>query len=357
MISRCPTLSLIARTLSAVIVFPVVAFGFGLVGCDQKSASTSSSGVSNGGVATRSETDTAVAVKLQLNWLPEPEFGGFYAAQLQGIFAKEGLAVEIVPGGPSIPAPQLAASGKVEFAIVSGPQVVELAEQGGDLVALFAVYQGNPMGVMVHAESPYETLGQLWESNATVAMEQGLAEFAWLSKTYPGGKLRMVPWGGNLAQFAGDKSLACQCFITAEPVSMELQGVKTRVFRIGESGFDPYNAIVATSRAYYEQNKATCHAMVRACAAGWRAYLDDAGPANTTMSTLNPGMSKEAMDRAAVIQRNLIENDETKRVGLGGMRLPQWQTTVQQLVEIGRVKKAPDAAKLFIWDMSADTAR
>jgi hypothetical protein len=39
------------------------------------------------------------------------------------------------------------------------------------------------------------------------------------------------------------------------------------------------------------------------------------------------------------------------------MRLPQWETMVQQLVEIGRVKKAPDPSKLFVWDLSADTAR
>jgi len=346
-------LSWAVRAVSVVAAVPMVALGFLLASCDNADSDGKRGNAAASNVAAVPKT----VVKLQLNWLPEPEFGGFYAAQLQGIFEKEGLAVEIVPGGPNIPAPQLAASGKVDFAIVSGPQVVELAEQGGDLVALFAVYQGNPMGVMVHAASPYGTLGQLWESNATVAMEQGLAEFAWLSKAYAGGKLRMVPWGGNLAQFASDPSLACQCFITAEPVSMELQGVKTRVFRIGESGFDPYNAIVATSRGYYEKNRATCVAMVRACAAGWRAYLDDAGPANVAMSALNPGMSKEAMDRAAVVQRNLIETDETKRVGLGGMRLPRWEETVKQLVEIGRVKKPPSAEALFSWDMTANTAR
>ena len=48
---------------------------------------------------------------------------------------------------------------------------------------------------------------------------------------------------------------------------------------------------------------------------------------------------------------------EARRIGLGGMRLPRWEETVKQLVELGRVKKAADAASLFSWDMSADTAR
>jgi len=321
------------------------ALGASIGGCDDGAPSSAMLDAAQGGA----KAPELAPVKLQLNWLPEPEFGGFYAAQDKALFAAEGLDVEIVPGGPGIPAPQLAASGKVEFAIVSGPQIVELAEQGGDLVALFAVYQGNPMGVMVHASSPHESLESLWKSDATVAMEQGLAEYQWLARTYPGGSLRMVPWSGNLAQFAGDAAIACQCFITAEPVSMELQGVPTRVFRIGDSGFDPYNAIVATSRKYLEANPETCAALVRACAAGWRAYLDDPKPGNATMSALNPGMSRQAMDRGAEIQRSLIENDETTRLGLGGMRVERWQTTVDQLVEIGRVKSTPDAARLFVW--------
>src|SRR5689334_15473475 len=43
------------------------------------------------------------AVKLQLDWLPEPEFGGFYAARENGDFAKEGLDVAISGGGAGVP--------------------------------------------------------------------------------------------------------------------------------------------------------------------------------------------------------------------------------------------------------------
>jgi NitT/TauT family transport system substrate-binding protein len=296
-------------------------------------------------------------VKLQLNWVAEPEFGGFYAAQQKALFQAEGLDVELVQGSPGVPAPQLAASGKVEFATVAGTQVVELAEQGGDLVALYAVYQFNPMGIMVHESSPFRSLGELWQSDATVSIEQGLAEFSWLTKQRPEGKLRLVPYTSNLAAFAADPKLAQQCFITSEPVSLELQGVKTRLFLFGESGFDPYNVVVATSRSYYEANKATCAALVRACAAGWRAYLDDPKPIHRTMAGLNAAMSVAAMDLGAEKQRALIENDETKRMGLGGMRVERWQSTVQQLFDLGRIKSRPDAARLFVWDAAAGSAR
>ncbi len=296
-------------------------------------------------------------VKLQLNWVAEPEFGGFYAAQEKALYQAEGLEVDLIQGGPGVPAPQLVASGKVEFAIVSGSQLLELREQGGDLVALYAVYQGNPMGVMVHEASPYQTLRELWESDATVAFEQGLADFRWITKSFAGGHLKLVPYSANLAQFASDPSMAAQCFITSEPVTLALQGVPTRVFLVGESGFDPYNEVLVTTRAYYDAHTELCQKMVRATAAGWRAYLDTPAPFNAVMTRLNAGMSLDAMNRAAQLQRVLVETDETKRIGLGGMRAVRWQTTIDQLNELGAIKTRPDPATIFVWDNEAPTAR
>jgi NitT/TauT family transport system substrate-binding protein len=131
---------------------------------------------------------------------------------------------------------------------------------------------------------------------------------------------------------------------------------------IGDSGFDPYNAVLVTRREYYEKNRDVCEALVRASAAGWRAYLDGPRPFNETMARLNAGMSAEAMDIGAERQRKLIETDETKRIGLGGMRVGKWQTLIDQLVELGDLKpdasgKLPDPNVLFVWDIDAGTAR
>lgn len=329
-----------------------------LVACDDRNPRTVPNEIAQGGAA----TIELRPVQLQLNWVAEPEFGGFYAAEQRALFQSNGLDVKLVQGGPGVPAPQLVASGNVEFGIVSAPQLIELNAKGADLVALYAVYQGNPMGVMVHESSPHTSLAELWKSDSTVSIEQGLADFRWLSKEYPGGSLTIVPYSSNLAQFAGDPALAQQCFVISEPVTLELKGTKTRVFMIGDSGFDPYNAVLVTRREYYEKNRDVCQALVRASAAGWRAYLDGPRPFNETMARLNAGMSAEAMDIGAERQRKLIETDETKRIGLGGMRAGKWQLLIDQLVELGDLKpdatgKLPDPDTLFVWDLDAGTAR
>src|SRR5580658_3061259 len=76
-------------------------------------------------------------IKLALNWKPDPQFGGFYAAPYQ----KYGLEVEILPGGAGTPTVQMVGAGSAEFGIVSADELVVARSKGNDVVALFAVYQ------------------------------------------------------------------------------------------------------------------------------------------------------------------------------------------------------------------------
>src|SRR4051812_3111832 len=79
--------------------------------------------------------------KLTLDWKPEPEFGGFYAAQQIKAFEQNGLDIEIKPAGPGAPSWQLVATGRTEFATTAADQVLVARSQGADVVAIFATYQ------------------------------------------------------------------------------------------------------------------------------------------------------------------------------------------------------------------------
>src|SRR5437867_7362265 len=85
--------------------------------------------------------------RLALNWKPDPQFGGFYAAPYQ----KHSLDVQILPGGAGTPSVQMIGAGSAEFGIVSADELVIARAQGNDVVALFAVFQNCPQGIMVRA--------------------------------------------------------------------------------------------------------------------------------------------------------------------------------------------------------------
>ena len=113
----------------------------------------------------------AERVALALNWFPEAEHGGYYAAEVHGFFEQEGVDVEILPGGPGAPVIQQVATGRVAFAIANADQVLLGREQGAPIVAVMAALQNSPRCIMVHESSGIESLRQL--KNLTLSVGSG----------------------------------------------------------------------------------------------------------------------------------------------------------------------------------------
>ncbi len=84
----------------------------------------------------------AASVRLQLQWTPQAQFAGYFAADKQGFYAAENLTVQFLPGGPTI-APHTvgSASNGPEFTISWVPKVLEAREAGSDLVDIAQIFQ------------------------------------------------------------------------------------------------------------------------------------------------------------------------------------------------------------------------
>ncbi|MGH2427481.1 MAG: ABC transporter substrate-binding protein [Candidatus Limnocylindria bacterium] len=84
----------------------------------------------------------AASVQLQLQWAPQAQFAGYFAAQEQGFYADENLEVEILDGGPDV-IPQTVGSQPdgPEFTISWVPKVLEARQGGSDLVNIAQVFQ------------------------------------------------------------------------------------------------------------------------------------------------------------------------------------------------------------------------
>src|SRR5437773_1944240 len=109
--------------------------------------------------ATYAQTKVTVA----LNWVPEPEFGGIYAAKIDGTYSRNKLDVEIQPGGAGAPTWQMVATSKVEFAVSSADEVVMARAKGADVVAIFAIYQTCPQAIMVHRSRELKSIDEVFQ--------------------------------------------------------------------------------------------------------------------------------------------------------------------------------------------------
>ena len=291
-----------------------------------------------------------VALTLQLNWVPEPEFGGFYTAVHTGLYQRAGLDVKISAGAAGVQTWRMVASGKVPLAIASAGEVLRANLKDADLVAVYSVYDKNPMALMVHEETGVQSLEEIFTSGkiAKVAMEAELPFGLHLKQKYGFDKLQVLQHSHNLGLFLQQKDLAQQCFIFSEPVSAQRQNVPVRAFSIGDSGFNPYQAVVIVRRDFLAKNRDVVSQFVKASRSGWQAYLAAPGPTNEYMRTQGATMELPAMELAAKLQAPYITSEITAQHGLGHMSRDRWQTLADQLKALGGIDAIPDIEQIFV---------
>lgn len=285
---------------------------------------------------------------IALNWVPEPEFGGIYQAKIDETFRKNGLDVEIKPGGAGAPTWQRVAQGQVEFAVASADEVVIARSAGADVVAIFTIYQTCPQGIMTHAERGLKSLEEVFKSPGTLALEIGLPYGKFLEKKYGLADVKRVPYTGGIANFMADKNFSQQCFIFSEPVAARRQGADPRTFLVAESGYNPYTGVIITRGDYLRDKPQAVLAMVESLERGWTQYLLDPRAANAEMQPLNPAMDAETFALAAEAQAPLVQMEDDRKRPLGEMRLERWQTLIGQLKDLGVIDTAPKAEECFL---------
>jgi NitT/TauT family transport system substrate-binding protein len=115
---------------------------FALAGCGGDDEEGGSTGAGQTGEAAEQPKDE---VTLQLKWVTQAQFAGYYAALEQGYYDEENLDVEIKVGGPDITPEQVVASGQAEFGIDWLPSLLATRDQGGDLVNIAQVFERSGM--------------------------------------------------------------------------------------------------------------------------------------------------------------------------------------------------------------------
>jgi NitT/TauT family transport system substrate-binding protein len=277
-------------------------------------------------------------IRLALNWKPDPEFGGFYAAD----YPKHRLDVEILPGGSGTPTVQMIGAGSAEFGIIQADELLLARAQGNDVVALFAAFRNSPLAIMAHGSRKVESIGDVLK-NGTLGIESGLSYAHFLKQKFGFDHVKVVPSpGGDLTAFLHDENFAQQCFVMDEPLQARRKGVDVKVFPISDIGYNPYTTVMATSGDLLRKNPDMAKNMVAAVREGWRAYLDNAGPTNEKLHAINPSMEAADYAEIAEAQKPLIESSP-----LGTMTAERWDTLAAQLKEIGDIPKAPPADQCF----------
>lgn len=284
---------------------------------------------------------------LALNWKPEPQFGGFYAAQLQGYYKENGLEVKITEGGSGTPTIQMLVAGKVDYAIVSADEVVIAHARGANnIVALFATFQINPQAIMTRAERGFKSIEEIMHGDGVLLWQSGLPYAQYLKKKYAPMTVMTAPYLGGIGSIQNDAKVSQQCFITSEPLTAAAASLKVNTFLVADSGYNPYTTVLVTSRERWQNSPSEVQGMVAAVRSGWIDYLQNPGSTNAVMQDKNKAMSAQTFAQSAQAQLALIKPDASQRVG--EMTSVRWQTLANQLLDINVIQQPVSVKDLFI---------
>ena len=103
--------------------------------------------------ATAFGAQAADKVTLQLKWVTQAQFGGYYVAKDKGFYAEENLDVEIKPGGPDIAPPQVIAGGGADVIVDWMPSALAAREKGVPIVNIAQPFKSSGMMLTCRKET------------------------------------------------------------------------------------------------------------------------------------------------------------------------------------------------------------
>jgi NitT/TauT family transport system substrate-binding protein len=321
-----------SRQIPALVsVLLAVALAFPLTGCRGKAPGA------GGGLT---------PVRLQLDWYPQPEHGGFFTAQRLGYYKAEGLDVTILPLPQYGSVAPIVASGQAEFGLGSSDQMLEWASNGLPVLAVAATMQHDPQAVMVHAGSPIHDFKDL--EGHTVAAQTGAVWLKYVIARYGLKNIRQIPATLSVANFLADPNYVQQVFVTSEPFFVQQAGAPVRTLLISTSGYDPYR-VQFTTRDFAAQHPDVVAKFVRASIRGWQEYLRDPSPTNAMLLQLNPALNpaQEAYTAQALRDGGFIAGNTPGSDQTGQITAARWQSTSDQLKPLGLVESTLDPATAY----------
>jgi NitT/TauT family transport system substrate-binding protein len=286
------------------------------------------------------------------NWLAEAEHGGYYQAVVDGTYAKYGLDVTILPGGPQANNRLLLTSGKIDF-YMGGNMLQSFAavQENIPTIVVAGHFQKDPQIMMSHPGVGLDKWTDLPKATAFIGKE-GLASFyEWMVSAYGFKEENVKPYTFNAAPFIADKDSIQQGYLTAEPYAVEKDGgFKPNIFLLADQGYSTYATTIETRVDLVAKNPDLVQRFVDASTLGWYHYLyGDNAKANAAIKKDNPDITDEqiAFSIAKLKEYGVVDSGDTLKLGIGAMTDARMKDFFDRMVKAGVIKADIDYKKSY----------
>ena len=291
-------------------------------------------------------------VSFGTNWVAEAEHGGFFQAVADGTYAKYGLDVTIVPGGPNDNNRMLLIAGKLDFFMAANTLMsFDAVANNVPVVTVAAIFQKDPQVLLTHPESKITKLEDLKPLTLFVSKEGISSYFQWLKSEYGFSEEKVRPYTFNPQPFLANKQSAMQGYVTSEPYAIEKSaGFMPGIILLADYGFNSYSTLIETRRDLIDKRPDLVQRFVDASVKGWYHYLyGDNSAANAMIRKLNPEMTDEliAYSIARMREYGIVDSGDSLRDGIGAMTDARMASFFDKMVRARVVRPDIDYRKAY----------
>jgi len=279
-----------------------------------------------------------VSVSLQLNWLHQFEFAGYYAALHKGFYKDVGLDVTLKEGAPSISPIDEVTQGRADFGVSSSGLVKSFLE-GKPVLVLAPIFQHSPE-VLLSLNEKIRTPSDAARAGV-IGLQPGDESLdlkaMFVNEGIALDKLKIDTDANGLKDLLSGKIVAMNAFLSNEPFLLQKRGIAYSVISPNQYGMDFYNGVLFTRRAFEKTQPEVVSAFRSATLKGWEyavTHRDEI--VGLILAQYNTqAKSRDYLVFEAKTLTDLIDSDV---IQLGHSNPGRWRHIVETYAQFGIIK-------------------
>src|SRR6267378_5956693 len=301
---------------------------------------------------------TADKIRLQIKWVPQAQFAGYFVAMDKGYYADENLDVTIVPGGPDIIPEQQVTNGQADFGVDWVASFLAFRDKGLPIIDIAQVYQSSGLLLISKKSANIAKAADLKGKNVGVWYGGNEFEFlALMDKLHadPDKDLNVIKQGFTMDPFlAGQMDAASAMTYNEYQIVLE-SGVNAddlNVIRYNDEGVGMLEDNLFATEDMVANKPDVVQRFVRASLKGWQSAIDDqAGAVDTVMRYVEPGSTTlEHQTRMMGEVAKLVMPPDMTADQIGVMDANRFATTADIAYKFHVINAPADPAKSYTND-------
>lgn len=286
-----------------------------------------------------------IPVTLQLSFLHQAEFAGFYVADQEGYYAEEGLSVTFLEGGPEVDFIAPVVNGSAQFGVAQPADLILARAAGKPVRSISAIYRYSPIVFFALADSgivrPQDFLGKKIRTATTT----DLTLQAIMTKVgIPADQYETVYLPSDLAQFIAGEVPVWSGFLNVFALEVQRAGYEINTIYPDDYGIHFYGDVLITTDDLIAKNPDLVQRFTRATLKGWTYAVENPELIGTFVQNYkqDADVGLEAARMTASIP--LVNTGEDF---IGWMEPEVWEGMEQTLREQDVLKDSLDVSQVY----------